>query len=192
LRHQEGRDLPGGAALDLEDIVRHAQRALATEREHDAVVASSPAHATLRRFCRLRGVPLPYRADTRAFAKGHGLARALRVAGGDTRMPRTLLCITDLDGVFQLEPLLKTVGMLRARHHSVAFLFPDAESLTPERAEDRALERDLRRIYGSEERRRREAAKAALTRLGVPLLSFGERDDKAAVARRATAIQRVA
>ena len=39
-------------------------------------VAKDPPHATLRRFCRHRGIALAYRADTRGFAKAEGLGES--------------------------------------------------------------------------------------------------------------------
>ena len=49
-----------------------------------------------RRFCRARGIALPYRAESRA--KAEGLAQALRALTSTTRTPRTLRVLTDFDG----------------------------------------------------------------------------------------------
>jgi uncharacterized protein (DUF58 family) len=153
-------------------------------------VAGSPAHAALRRFCRARGLTLPYRPETRGFAKSAGLCGALRKAIGATRAPRTLLVITDFDGVIEREPLLQVLRMLRARHHDVIFVAPDAESFAP-RPQDE-LERDLYRVYAMQEQRRFDDLQSDLGKLGIPLLGYNARSGAGAVARGAAARRRVA
>jgi uncharacterized protein (DUF58 family) len=190
VRQQEGVDPTLGSALDLAALAAHAARSLQSEPMADAVVASTPEHAMLRRFCRVRGIGLPYRAETPSEAKVAGLAQALRTAAGATRTPRTLRVLTDFDGMRGLAPLAQTLRMLKARAHAVAFMVPRADSLGPEPS--RALERDLRRVYGLEEERRLREVKAELGKLGVPLLSYDAREGLSAIARKADALRRVA
>lgn len=190
LKRQEGVDLSGSGDAELEALAAHVERALQTEPASGEVVAGTPAHAALRRFCRARGIALPYRPETRGFAKASGLATALRKAIGASRAPRTLLVVTDFDGVIEREPLLQVLRMVRARHHDVIFVAPDAESFAP-RAQDE-LERDLYRVYGLQEQRRFADLQSELGKLGIPLLGYNARSGAGAVARSAAARRRVA
>jgi uncharacterized protein (DUF58 family) len=190
LRQQEGLELAQGGHWDLEAIATHAARALQAEPEHEQIVAGTPEHAALRRFCRVRGIVLPYRRETRGAIKIGGFADGLRKAAGATRTPRTLLLVSDLEGAESFEPLLQAMRLLKARHHNVAVIVPDGDSfLAAPRA---ALERDLRRVYQLDEQRRFERAQGVLGRLGVAILGFDGRRGAAAVARRADALRHVA
>jgi uncharacterized protein (DUF58 family) len=190
VRQQEGADVRAEQATPLATLAAHAARALQSEPQHDEIVASTPEHALLRRFCRMRGVALPYRAETRAGAKAEGLAQALRTVTGTTRTPRTVRVLTDFDGVHSLEPILQVVRMLRQRSHGLLFVMPRAESLAAEPTAQ--LERDLARVYGWLEERRLADARAELGRLGVQVLSYDAREGLPAVVRRADALRRVA
>ena len=158
-------------------LLSHVERVLQSEPSRPPPLASSPEHATLRRFCRARGLSLPYRTETRAFAKGPGLARALSQAAGHTRTPRTLIVISDLEGVLDLEPLTRTLRVLRARQHQPMFVLPDAEQLA--RPAGSELERDLLRAFALLERQRLASVRASLGRLGIPVRVLGLRDDGA-------------
>jgi uncharacterized protein (DUF58 family) len=175
VRRQDGLDVATPAGVDLPRLLAHAERALQTEPQRSPPLASSADHALLRRFCRARGLALPYRTETRAFAKGPGLARALSQAAGHTRSPRTVIVVSDFEGVLDLDPVLRTVKMLRTRQHHPVFVLPDAEQLAhPARSE---LERDLVRAFGLIERQRLASVRASLGRLGVQVRLLGRRED---------------
>jgi uncharacterized protein (DUF58 family) len=177
VRRQDGLDVGTQAGVDLPRLVEHVERALQTEPARPPPLAGTPEHAVLRRFCRARGLALPYRTETRAFAKGPGLARALAQAAGSSRSPRTLIVVSDLEGVVDLEPVLRTLRMLRARQHHPVFVLPDPESLL--RPSHSQLERDLARAFALLERQRLASIRASLGRLGVPVRMLGARDDGA-------------
>jgi uncharacterized protein (DUF58 family) len=190
VRQQEGLDLAAAGAPDVPALAAHAARALQSEPQHEAVVASSREHALLRRFCRVRGIALPYRVEPRGQAKAAGLALALRTAAGATRTPRTLRVLTDFDGVAELDAIAQMLRLLRARAHRAAFVVPRADSLAPPSGE--ALEHDLRAVYGRQEQRRLREVTAELGKLGVPVLSYDAREGLAAVARKTDALRKVA
>jgi uncharacterized protein (DUF58 family) len=189
-RQQEGVQLSEDGVFDTTTLATRAKRALQTEAAGEQAVAGSAEHAVLRRFCQVRGIALPYRAETRAFGKAAGLAQALRTAAGSTRAPRALLCVTDFDGAFDLDPLLQALRLLRARQHSIAFVVPDPESLLA--PTDDRLERTLRRVYGAQERRRIAEVRRALLRIGVPLLYYDTREGVATVLQHTQGQRRVA
>lgn len=171
-RKQLGLSLIRAGRWDEASIVSQVERALGDENEAHAraIVASSPAQAALRRFCRLRGIALPYRTSTRHGAKQGGLVAAMRAAAGAGQSPRTVLMVSDLDGMRESATLLRAAGLLKQRRHALAFVLPDAESFVG--APRNRLERDLRHVYGTDERARLGHLQAELRRLGIPLLSL--------------------
>lgn len=174
LQRQEGLSLRNASGFQLTALAAHARRALQSEPARPLPVAGSEDHALLRQFCRARGLALPYRAETRGFAKGPGLARALQRAAGDTRAPRTLIALSDLEGVLDLDPLLSTLRLLVARHHRPTFVLPDALRLAG--AGETPLQQDLLRVYGLQDQRRLRETRAAIGKLGVPVLLYSGRE----------------
>jgi hypothetical protein len=177
VRRQDGLDVATPTGVDLPALLSHVERMLQSEPVRPPPLASSPEHALLRRFCRARGLALPYRTETRAYAKGPGLSRALSLAAGHTRTPRTLIVVSDLEGVADLEPVLRTLRALRARQHAPLFVLHDAEQLA--RAGKTELERDLVRAFALLERSRLASVREGLGRLGIPVRVLGLRDDGA-------------
>jgi uncharacterized protein (DUF58 family) len=171
VRHQDGVDFRTARGFDLDGLIRHTRGALSGEHEPRGntkpAIPSDPRAQLLRRFCRARGIELRYRPDTRAFGKSQGLMQALRAAAGDSRVPRSIVTITDFDGVTDLTLLESTLRMLRARQHALSFIVPDAQALLP-RPSSR-LVADLQLIFGLSETRRTAEMRGLLYKLGVPL-----------------------
>jgi uncharacterized protein (DUF58 family) len=197
VRHQDGidfasRDRPTG--WDVGGLVAHATRALAGEQAKEAargeVLAPSPVSILLRRFCRARGIPLPYRPDPRDGAKAPGLATALREAAGRTRVPRTIVVVTDFDGIGDPEPLVAAVKLLRSHGHALVFVAPDARHFAA--APSSAAERDLSVAYGRGEERRLREAHSLFGKLGAPVFVPTKGEPAALVIARARTGKRAA
>jgi hypothetical protein len=176
VRHQDGVDFRAGTGFDLDGLARHVQTTLASEHELRLLAKvpgqpEQPQHdprvLALRRFCRARGIELRYRPESHGLGKAQGLAHALRTAAGGSRVPRTILVVTDFDGVSDPALLESTLRMLRTRQHAVSFLVPDAPSLLPR--PDSRLVADLQLVYGLSETRRIAEMRNFLYKLGVPL-----------------------
>ncbi len=186
VRQQDGLDLsvPAGrgrsSGWNVAALVRHTEAALSEAGAKDeAVRASSPAMATLRRFCRVRGIPLPYRADPRDGGKAAGFGEALRQVEQKSRGPMEVIVLSDMDGLGQPDPLLSAVRLLRARGHRVRVLLLDAASfIEPPSTE---LTQKLYEVYARGERRRERDMRALLVPLGVDV-SVVRRDRPAALA----------
>lgn len=186
VRQQDGLDLSQPAIAgrpsgwNVAALVRHAESGLLeASAKEEPIRASSPAMATLRRFCRVRGIPLPYRADPRDGSKATGLGEALRQAERTSRGPMDLILVSDLDGLGQPDPLLSAVRLLRARGHRVSLLVPDGVSFVePPKTE---LEQKLFDIYARGERRRAVDVRTLVMPLGVEVVVVG-RDRPAALA----------
>jgi len=190
LQQQDGVDFSTPDGWQKPEMVAHASRALINEPPpRPAIVAGDPGAAMLRRFCRQRGIPLRYRADTRADAKGVGLARALRLAGGDTRMPRSITVVTDFDGVLQLEVLRKPLMLLKQLRHDVLFVFPDAAPIV---ATSVGVDRELIRVYRMHEERRAREARSFLGKLGIPMVLASAAVSPATAVTRARSVRNVA
>jgi uncharacterized protein (DUF58 family) len=177
VRHQDGVDYRAAGGLDLDGLVRHTLAAVAAEHEPRGVVVASSSGdrrmQALRRFCRARGIALSYRPETRGFLKGQGLAHALRTAAGSSRVPRSIVTLTDFDGAMQSDALATTLQMLCARRHALSFVFPDAASFLP--TPTSRLVADLQLVYGLAESRRITDTRDLLYKLGVPLFVTGRR-----------------
>ncbi len=197
VRQQDGVDFAAPArpsGWDAEGLFAHAARSLEGEAGRGAaradVHAPSPISALLRRFCRARGIPLPYRADPRDGAKAPGLAAALREAAGRTRAPRTLVVLTDFDGLGDLDPLVAAVKLVRSHGHALRFVAPDARHFAEAPAND--VERDLALTYGRGEERRLREARQVFGRLGAPVFVPAAGEAPATAIARARATRRAA
>ena len=182
LRQQDGIDFVMNKAgeWNVPLLLRHVTKALAgsdsTSRSAH-VVASTPHGTTLRRFCKVRGIPLPYRADPRDGAKAPGLAAALREIGGKTKGPMSIGVITDLDGIGDPTGLVQAVKLLRARGHRVAFVVPDATTFAA--APRTPAERLVFDVYARGEKRRVRDMQTVLGPLGVRLFVVKATDSPA-------------
>jgi uncharacterized protein (DUF58 family) len=167
VRHQDGLDFTPGKqqTWDVNALVQHV-RSVLPSRASELPQAQTQAGAELRRFCRERGIQLPHRVMALAGDKSHALAGALRTVGGQTRVPQSIVLVTDLDGVVDYEPLRAAARLLSRRGHSLQVLVPDAEALAAPVSEG-TLEHDLRVIYGRSEQRRLREAKQRFGKLGV-------------------------
>lgn len=172
VRQQDGIDFGAAGARgragewNVALLVRHVSKALASEEvKSEPIVASSDATAMLRRFCRVRGIPLPYRPDPRDGAKGPGLASALREVAQKSLGPMSIAVVTDLDGLGDPTAVINEVKLLRMHKHEVCFVVPDGPSFAREPVTP--LEKDLFEVYARGERRRAEEMRALLGPFGV-------------------------
>jgi uncharacterized protein (DUF58 family) len=168
LRHQDGRDFThrrdGRRTVDVPALMAFLQHALEKEPRWP-VRAHSPVAGLARRFCRERGLPLPYRPDPQDGTKAPALVAALRAAGGIERAPTDILCVSDFDGLNDLDTLAPTLRLVIAHGHALSFVLPDAVSLVP--PPKSRVARDLLAIYGLAEQRRLRAVERFLRRHGA-------------------------
>ncbi|MBX3271860.1 MAG: DUF58 domain-containing protein [Sandaracinaceae bacterium] len=186
VRQQDGVDFSrgDGKGWNVPLLVRHVGEALEEVEDRDPPVrASSPAGVVLRRFCRVRGIPLPYRPDPRDGAKGPGLAAALREIGGRSRSPMSIAVVTDFDAIGSLDDVVASAKLLRMHRHQLAFVVPDATTFAD--PPEGALERTVFGVYARTERRHFHDARAALVPLGVPVIRATGEDSPGLVLARA-------
>jgi uncharacterized protein (DUF58 family) len=168
VRQQDGVDFAHGrrGTFDTAELA-HYLRGLTPTKTGDLPLAPTQAGAVFRRFCRERGIELPHKSEPPGGDKAICLASSIQLAAGNTRVPRSIVLITDLDGIVDYAPLHATARLLTRRGHSLHVLVPHAEALT--RPAQSGLEHDLRAIYGRAEQRRLREAKQQLGPLGVSL-----------------------
>lgn len=185
VRQQDGVDfsLDRGTRWNVSLLLRHVEEALASAGDTPPARASSPAGAALRRFCRARGIPLPYRPDPRDGAKAPGLAEALRVAGGRSKTPMSILVVTDLDGLGDPTPMEDAIRLVRRHGHAVSVVVPDGSTFV--HLPVGRLQKDLFRVYVRNERRRFEEARRRLAPLGVHVLRATAQDKPGLLVARA-------
>ena len=185
VRQQDGVDFgrEDGRGWNVQMLVRHVTEALEEVEDREPIRASSPAGQLLRRFCRVRGIPLPYRPDPRDGAKGPGLAAALREAGGKSRVPMSIVVVSDFDYMGDQKELIASAKLVRMHGHALAFVVPDATSFAVPPEGD--VGRDVFRVYAKTERRHYEEARRAMASLGVPVIRATAGDEPGLVLARA-------
>lgn len=168
VRRQDGIDFSSGVTWNVSGLLRHVQAALEEiGGREDAIVARSPPLVAMRRFCRVRGIPLPYRSDPRDGSKAPGLGAALREADARSRGPADILVVTDLDAIGTPDALLGPLRVARLRGHTITIVVLDSTSfVTPD---DTPLARQVYDIYARGERRRARDVAALVRPLGVRL-----------------------
>lgn len=168
VRQQDGVDFAQGrrGTFQTAELAQYL-RGLTPSKNTDLPIAPTQAGAVFRRFCRERGIELPHRTSPPGGDKAPCLATGLQLAAGNTRVPRAIVLITDLDGVVEYQPLLAAARLLMRRGHSLHVLVPHAEAIT--QPASNGLESDLRAIYRRAEQRRLREATALLGPLGVSL-----------------------
>lgn len=184
VRQQDGLDFRRGRNVDLVGLVAHISRRITSMsgRALSEVHATASSARVLRAFCRERGLPLPHRADAGSGAKARALAEALTLAGGRSRVPTSIVVVTDFDGITDDDAFLRALKLVRAHGHRVSFVLPDGRSFAD--APTRRLEEDLSVVYGRSEDRRLQRSKAMLGRLGVPAVVARRGDAPGLVAAR--------
>lgn len=193
VRQQDGIDYrtPQGA-WNLTLLAKHVMKSLAlkeldpqgkNERASADVLAQTPAGVLLRRFCLLRGIPLPHRPSPRDGAKAPGFAAVLHTVAGSSRAPMSIGLVTDLDGLGDPAPLVSAMKLLRARGHALVVLTLEATSFL-EKPTD-ALGSVLWDVYARGEARRVADMQTLLAPLGVRVVVVGAGDPPASSLSRA-------
>jgi uncharacterized protein (DUF58 family) len=137
------------------------------------VMASTPRTATLRRFCRLRGLEVPYRQHSFLAGKELGMSAAIARAAA-SRHSQFMVLVTDLEEVTEMKTILDALRLARRRHHSVTVVAPFAPGFIDHRGEPHA--RRVQSILSLRAERTRRAVKQEIERLGIPVLSASHGD----------------
>jgi uncharacterized protein (DUF58 family) len=119
-----------------------------------------------RRFAQLRGLRVPYRSEARLGMKERGLAEALeRLCQAPGR--HTIVIISDLCSIMNLDLLTRAVKLARLRGHSLRCVMPFTPAFFEEAADASDKARVLRELFTSAEREERMRIVQRLRALGV-------------------------
>lgn len=181
VRLQDGIDfLDRQGEVDMPSLLGHIGRGMGAKVRE--VRGTTDASRTLRAYCRDRALPVPYLGDPGSGAKARALAEALTLAGGRSRVPTSIVVVTDFDGVVDGDAVLRALKLVRSHGHRVSFILPDGRSFAAE--PEGRLERSLATVYGRSEDRRLRASRQLLRRIGVPAIIATHGDGPGWVAAR--------
>jgi uncharacterized protein (DUF58 family) len=166
---------PTGELYDLQ-IVDKAVAAIFGRTRARAGSVDDSELGRLRRFCRLRGIELPYRRMSEAGRRARGLGAALELAAAG-RGTQRILVLSDLDQLDgDLAAVQRAVRLVRRRGHHLLFAVPparlaldDGKGGTPRR---QVAATQIADIFGWHERRRERAAERRLAGLGVRVVTL--------------------
>ena len=159
LDFRKGND-DGHVNRDLLD--RWVQSRLGAERQrfHSPVLQEGILDADMtavREFVQLRGLPVPYRVESRLGPKGRGMADAFERLVHDAPERQFVLVISDLCGVSNFDVLDRGLALARHDGHRIRFLVPFTPSYyrgSPEESEKHEILMELFTASEKEERLR--------------------------------------
>lgn len=179
---QERLDFRGGRGLrgevDRDLLRRWVRSTLGSERrrwrspgEAHGIVDDDPG--PVRRFFRLRGIPLDPRSEVRAGEKIDGLESVLTAAVHRQPVGGRLTVISDLCGLNDVESLQRPVSVARRRGTSICFLVPFTPHYggTDEAGDRRAVV--VRDLFTRAERQDRLAVAERLVSMGLEVQFVG-------------------
>jgi len=153
------------------------------------VVASSPELATLRRFCQIRGIDLPYRSgDDVQGSKDHGLTEAIAQASA-SRSSQFILLLSDLEGITSRGGVMQSLALATRRRHHPVVIVPHTPQFGPEPVDDAS--RLVADILREDEDRRTRRLRREITRRGIPVLQASPQDALMPILRRLSRLRRL-
>lgn len=189
LRHQEGFTLPatreGPYPVDLSALAERAGAAAGPPRRRDRPPARDPRLAELRRYCRERGVPIPYRSDSGFGAKAAGLSAAIEAAAKFRGWVHSLLVVSDLESLGSWEGIDRAFRRLGAGRKPTLVVVPFAPLFVAPTASPQ--EKRVRTLLTLEEHRRLGDARRRLARHGARVVVASPEDMPALLYARAAA-----
>ena len=139
--------------------------------------ARDELEALARAVCRHAGVPLAYSPTPLPGGQAHGLERAFRRVLASPGGPHTLVLISDLHTVDDLETLRRIAHGARRRHHSLMVLSPsDTQFSLPVALEDGALSSALVEVERLRKAHAMSLVEAVLRPAGVSVLACSPAD----------------
>jgi uncharacterized protein (DUF58 family) len=148
--------------------VLHRRTEQGGTRWQAGVAASTPRASRLRQLCREVGLEIPYRQHSFVEGKERGMAEALRRAGA-LRHSQFIVLLTDLEEIEEMESVMTALRLARSRHHSISVVAPFGPDFLPPPITPH--DRRVRNIVSLRGRRRRDAVRKTIERMGIPVLS---------------------
>lgn len=192
LRQQEGINLkrtPGGPwPYDVDAMVGKIRRLLGKPHKRDRDLATNKQMAEIRRYCRARGLPIPYRGGSTFGEKTDGLYQALTAIKKSRQFVHDLLLVSDLEGFQSWSRIERALRTLGAPKRPMLAVVPFAPNFA--RPASEPLAEEVRGLLELEERRRLDVARRRLSRYGARLIVAAPEDMPALLYARAAAWRR--
>jgi hypothetical protein len=144
--------------------------------------------AEIRRYCRARGLPIPYRGGSTFGEKTEGLHQALTSIRTSRQFVHDLLLISDLEGFQSWSRIERALRTLGAPKRPMLAIVPFAPNFA--RPASEPLAEEVRGLLELEERRRLDVARRRLSRYGARLIVAAPEDMPALLYARAAAWRR--
>lgn len=171
-------DGSGGEAVDEALLRRWITARLEEERGrfHSPVLRDGVVDRELdpvREFVQLRGLPVPYRVESRLGPKGRGMAQAFERLVHEVQRRQHIVVISDLCGVNNLEVLERGLALARHHGHAVRFLVPFTPSYHQGREGESEKRQILMELFTASEREQRLESVNFLRQRGFPVEFIG-------------------
>lgn len=137
--------------------------------------------SSLRRFCHLRGIEVPYKVESRLGQKERGLVQCLEEVAQQARDAHTVLVFSDLSSIANTEPLLRSLRWLQSRRHRVVFVAPFTPAYSGVEKGKSARSEALHGLLTLAESDERAQTIKAIKSVGAPVISVGPEDSLAHV-----------
>jgi uncharacterized protein (DUF58 family) len=157
--------------------IAHLEATLDDPSLHVGVLSDTQDLSLQRRYCQLRGVELPYRAEVAYSNRERGLCDALEMVLSSSRDPHLILILSDLSGILHLDRLRSAFSLARARRHRPMIFAPLSPLYTPPPLSPTSHEGVLYALLSSMEGRERQEITRALQRVSTPVFDIGPHVD---------------
>lgn len=192
MRQQEGFSPPRTPnapwPYDVDAMSRKVQHLLGKPRKVDRDLATNRQMSELRRYCRARGLPVPYRGAAAHGEKTRGLCLGLEATGRSRQFVHSLLLVSDLEGLQDWDKVERSLRKLGAPKRPLLAIVPFAPLFA--RPVSEPLAEEVRSLLELEERRRLDIARRRLSRYGAHLIIAAPEDMPALLYARAAAGRR--
>lgn len=166
-------------AINESLLRRWIRSQLEEERElyHSPVLREGvvePEQSPVREFVQLRGLPVPYRVESRLGPKGRGMAEAFERVVHEAQNSQYIVAVSDLCGVSNFELLDRALALARREGHRVQFVVPFTPAYYLERREASEKRDILLELFTASEREERLRGVRFLEKRGVDVEFVGD------------------
>ena len=175
----------GDDTINIELLERWVESRLQEEQRlfHSPILQEGTLDSELspiREFIQLRGLPVPYRVESRLGPKGRGMAQAFDRIVHDAPSRQFVVVVTDLCGVSNFDVLERGIGLARQDGHRIRFLVPFTPSYYAGSAEQSEKHQILKELFTASEKEERLRGVQFLQQRGIDVDFISEPDREAA------------
>jgi uncharacterized protein (DUF58 family) len=167
-----------GDRVNLSLLKRWLDGRMSVERErYDSPVltegVTEEVDDVVREFTRLRGLPIPYRAESRLGRKSQGLADGLEMVASRAPSAQQIVIISDLCGLTHLDLVERGLGLAQKKGHQLRCYVPFTPAYHRPELEESELGDILVELFSAAEREERRDGIEFLRARGVDVEVVG-------------------